>query len=179
MRKIVITYGLISAAISAVMWTIISLTMFHSANFNGAMFIGYTSMLLSIFVVYFAMKNYKNNVGGGEIKFGKAFLLGLYISIIYAVFYVVVWMILRQTIMTDFVDKYIAWQMEELQSANLSPEIMKQKLTEMEDAKAIFANPWKEAAFVFTEPWPVAIIVTLVSAFIVSRKKKKQELAVA
>jgi hypothetical protein len=34
-----------------------------------------------------------------------------------------------------------------------------------------------EAAFVFAEPWPVAILVTLVSAFIVSRKKKTIALA--
>jgi hypothetical protein len=33
------------------------------------------------------------------------------------------------------------------------------------------------ALMVFAEPWPIAILVTLVSAFIVSRKRK-QEVAV-
>ena len=175
MRRIVITYGLISAAISAVMWTGISLFMFHSTDFSGGMLIGYTAMLLSTFIIYFAMTNYRDNINGGEIKFGKAFLLGLYISIIYAVFYVVVWMILRQTILTDFVDKYVAWEMDQIQKASLSQEAIQQKLNELEETKKIFANPATEAMMVFMEPWPVTILVTFVSAIVVSRKKKKRE----
>lgn len=178
MKKIVITYGLISAGISAIMWTCIALLMRNkSFDFDYGMLIGYSSMLLSIFVIYFAMKNYRDNVAGGKIKFGKAFMIGLYISIIYAVCYVIAWMIIRETLLTDFVDKYIAYQMGELKQAGLSPEVMSKKVAEMDQMRIMFTNPWMEALMVFTEPWPVAILVTLVSAFIVSRKRK-QEMAV-
>lgn len=176
MKKIVITYGLISAGISAIMWTCIAFLM-RNERFDHGMLIGYTSMLLSIFVIFFAMKNYRDNVASGEIKFGKAFMIGLYISIIFAVCYVIVWMILRQTLLPDFMDKYIAYEKAGLQKAGLSPEAMSKKMAEMEQMKTMMANPWMEALMVFTEPWPVAILVTLVSAFIVSRKRK-QEIAV-
>lgn len=174
MKKIVITYGLISAGISAIMWTCIALLM-RNGSFDHGMIIGYTSMLLSIFVIYFAMKNYRDNVTGGKIKFGKALLIGLYISIIFAVCYVITWMILRQTLLPDFVDNYIAYEKKGLQQAGLSPEAMSKKLAEIEKMRAMFANPWMEALMVFTEPWPVAILVTLVSAFIVSRKRKQED----
>jgi hypothetical protein len=174
MKKIVITYGLISAAISAIMWTCIALLM-RSGNFDHGMIVGYTSMLLSIFVIYFAMKTYRDNVAGGTIKFGKALLIGLYISIIFAVCYVITWMILRQTLLPDFVDNYIAYEKKGLQQAGLSPEAMSKKLAEIDQMRSMFANPWMEALMVFTEPWPVAILVTLVSAFIVSRKRKQED----
>jgi cytochrome bd-type quinol oxidase subunit 1 len=131
-------------------------------------------MLLSIFVIYFAMKNYRDNVAGGTIKFGKALLIGLYISIIFAVCYVITWMILRQTLLPDFVDNYIAYEKKGLQQAGLSPEVMSKKVAEIDEMKAMFSNPWMEALMVFTEPWPVAILVTLVSAFAVSRKRKQE-----
>lgn len=177
MKKIVITYGLISAAISAVMWTCIALMMRNSKGFDHGMLLGYTSMLLSIFVIFFAVKSYRDNVAGGEIKFGKAFMIGLYISIIYAVFYVITWMILRQTLLTDFVDHYIAYQKAELEQAGASAAVMSKKMAEMEQMRTIFNNPWMEALMVFTEPWPVAILVTLISAFTLSRKKKKVAIA--
>jgi len=50
-----------------------------------------------------------------------------------------------------------------------------QKMAEAEQMREWFANPWMEAAMVFTEPWPVAIIVSLISAFLVSRKKAERE----
>jgi hypothetical protein len=181
MKKIVITYGLISAVISAIMWTCIALLMRSSKSFDhgmNGMIIGYASMLISIFIIYFAIKNYRDNIAGGTIKFGKAFMIGLYISIIYAVCYVITWMILRQTLLTDFVDKYIAYQRTELQQSGLSAEAMSKKIAEMEQTKAIFANPWMEALMVFTEPWPIAILVTLVSAFILSRKRKQEIAAI-
>ena len=178
MKKIVITYGLISAGISAIMWTVIALFMQNgkACNDNG-MYIGYASMLLSIFIIFFAMKNYRDNIAGGTIKFGKAFLIGLYISIIFAVCYVITWMIIRNTMLPDFWDNYIAYQKTEMEKLHLSPAAMAEKVKEMEQMKSSVANPWMEALFVFTEPWPVAILVTLVSAFIVSRKKKTVALA--
>jgi hypothetical protein len=173
MKKIIITYGLISAGISAIMWTVIALFM-KSGNFSHGMIIGYTSMLLSIFVIYFAMKNYRDNYGGGRITFGKALLIGLFISIIFAVCYVITWMIIRQTLLPDFADNYIAYEINQLKKLNLSPDAMNKKVAELQQMKSIFSNPWKEASMVFIEPWPVAILVTLISAIIVSRKKKEK-----
>lgn len=173
MKKIIITYGLIAAGISAIMWTCISLLM-RNGSFGHSMIVGYTAMLVSIFIIYFAIKNYRDNIAGGTIKFGKAFMIGLYISIIYAVFYSITWMILRKNLLTDFVDKYIAYEKAQWQQSGVSPEMMSKKLAEAEQMRNMFANPWMEAILVFTEPWPVAILVTLISAFILSRKRKQE-----
>lgn len=178
MRKIVIKYGLISAGISAIIWTILAFLMKNSTHGASSMVVGYASMLVSLFVIYFAMKNYRDE-HGGEIKFWKALLVGFYISIIFAVFYVIIWMILRQTVLTDFWDQYIAVEIDKLQQANLSAEALAKKMAEIEEMRIQFQNPLVEASFVFIEPWPVSIIVTLVSALIVSRKKNKPQLATA
>ncbi|RYZ41714.1 MAG: DUF4199 domain-containing protein [Sphingobacteriales bacterium] len=172
MTKIVLTYGLISAAISAIMWTGIALLMRNGDGFNHGMLIGYTSMLVSIFIIYFAIRSYRDNIGGGTVTFGKAFLIGLCISIIFAVFYVITWMILRKTLLPDFVENYLSYKRHELQQSGLTAATISKEMAEAEQMREWFANPWMEAVMVFTEPWPVAIIVSLVSAFILSRKKK-------
>ena len=179
MRKIVISYGLTAAAISAVMWTGLALLMKNSVDYGSSMWVGYAAMLLSTFIIYFAMTNYRDNVNGGEIKFLKAALIGFYISLIYAVLYVVSWTIISSILLPDYMDNYIANEIANIQNSNLPAAEMSEKLAEMENYKTMFKNPWTVAAFVFMEPWPVAIIVTLVSALIVSLKKKKQEVVIA
>ena len=45
-------------------------------------------------------------------------------------------------------------------------------LKQGQDAKAMLANPFINAAVTFTEPFPVGLLVTLVSAATLRRKKE-------
>src|SRR5256885_13457678 len=87
MKKTILTFGLISGGIMAVM-------MFATLPFTDSawlqshsMFIGYTTMVLSFMLVFFGIRSYRENIGGGTIPFGRAFAGGILITLISSVLY--------------------------------------------------------------------------------------------
>ena len=72
MKKIVLTFGLISGAMMAVLM-FATLPLVDRLSFDTLTVIGYTSMVASFLMVFFGIRSYRENVGGGKISFGKAF----------------------------------------------------------------------------------------------------------
>ena len=62
-------------------------------------------MILSFLLVYFGIRSYRDNVGNGRISFGKAFIIGISITFISSLCYVVTWEILYFKFLPDFMDK--------------------------------------------------------------------------
>jgi hypothetical protein len=81
MKKIVLTFGLISGAIiSALM--LATVPFMHQIGMTRGMVIGYTTMVLSFLLVFFGIRSYRENVGDGRISFGRALSVGLLIMLI-------------------------------------------------------------------------------------------------
>jgi len=57
------------------------------------MLVGYAAMLLAFSLVYVGVKSYRDRENGGVICFGKAFQVGLLISLVASTIYVITWMI--------------------------------------------------------------------------------------
>ncbi len=81
MKKTVLTFGLISGAImTAMMFGTLPFT--NSAWLQAhSMVIGYTTMVLSFMLVFFGIRSYRENIGGGTITFGRAFAVGILITL--------------------------------------------------------------------------------------------------
>jgi hypothetical protein len=92
-KKTVLTFGLISGVIIAVLMGINTIFA-ERIGFDRAVIVGYTTMLIAFLLVFFGIKSYRDNVGGGEISFGRAFTVGILITLITCVFYVGIWEIL-------------------------------------------------------------------------------------
>jgi hypothetical protein len=178
MKKIVITYGLIASAISAVMWLIIGSFYKQGGAFENGMLIGYTAMLLSFLFIYFGMASYRDNVGDGYISFPKALQVGFLISLIACTCYVISWAIIYNTMVPDFLDKLAVFEMNKLKESGASPQKMQKLAAQMAEWKENYKNPLWFSLMTFMEPLPVAISVTLVSALLV-RIKNKQKTAIA
>src|SRR5262245_57709721 len=104
MKKTVITFGLISGAISAIIM-FATLPFADGLGFDRGESVGYTSIVLSLLMVFFGVRSYRDNVAGGSITFGRAFTVGILISVISSACYVVAWEILYFNFMPDFLDK--------------------------------------------------------------------------
>ena len=172
MRKIVIKYGLISGAISAGLMTATMLLMSNIMDSDRGYIIGYACMLLAFLVIYFGMASYRDNVGGGQIKYGRALAIGLLITAISSVCYVIAWMILYKTMMPDFMDKYAAHAVERLKNSGASQAEIDKQVTMMNQYKEMYKNPVMVFFLTFIEPLPVGVIVSVISAFIVRMKRE-------
>jgi hypothetical protein len=170
MKKVVIVFGLISGAISSAMM-FLTLPFINSGaiNHKNGYFIGYTAIFLSFLLVFFGIRSYRENAGG-TISFGRGVAVGLLITLISCVFYVASWEIIYFKFMPDFVDKYAAHTIQALRAKGASEEAIAAKTKEMEKMKAMLDNPLINAAMTFIEPFPVGLIVTLLSAAILRKR---------
>lgn len=171
MKKIVLTFGLISGVVMIAMMTVL-LAFVEKIGFDKGVIVGYTTIILGFMLVFFGIRSYRENVGDGRITFGRAFAVGILITLIACVFYVVAWEIIYFKFMPDFGDKYASYEIEKTKAAGANQQAIDAKVQEMKSLKAQLNNPFINAAMTFTEPFPVGLIITLVSSAILRTKKR-------
>jgi Protein of unknown function (DUF4199) len=169
MKKVVLTFGLISGILCSVMM-LITLPFEDRIGFDRGLIVGYTTIVASFLLVYFGIRSYRNNVGGGQITFGKAFLVGISITMITCIFYVVTWQVMYFYFMPDFMTNYGAHAVEKLRASGASEAAIQAKLLEVQKNKAIEDNPLTNAAMTFLEPFPVGLLITLISAAVLRKR---------
>ncbi|HEX5887214.1 MAG TPA: DUF4199 domain-containing protein [Pyrinomonadaceae bacterium] len=178
MKKTVLTFGIISGVIVAILMGI-NTFFADRIGFDRAIIVGYTTMLVAFLLVFFGIKSYRDNIGGGEITFGRAFTVGILISLITCAFYVVSWEILYYTFLQDFPEKYGNYLIEKSRAAGATPEQIAQQLEEVKQMKALLDNPLVAPALIFiSEPLPVGLVMTLISAAILRKRRKQVEVPV-
>lgn len=178
MKKTVLTFGIISGAISSLMM-LSTIPFVDKIGFDKGVVLGYTAIVLSFLLVFFGIYSYRENVGEGKITFGRAFKVGILITLISCLFYVVTWQIVYFNFMPDFADKFAAHQVEQLRASGAGEAAIEAKIQEMNQFKHLYDNPLFNAAITFTEPFPVGLLITLISAAILRRKETSQTSQVA
>jgi uncharacterized membrane protein (DUF485 family) len=171
MRKIVLTFGLIAGAILSAMM-LITLQFQEQIGFDKGAIIGYTTMVLAFLMVFFGVRSYRDNVAGGSVTFGRALGVGLLITIVATVCYVATWEVIYYKLAPDFGDKYAAYAVEKAKAAGATDEQIAVKMKEMTEFKEMYRKPLVNIAFTFLEPLPVGLLLTLVTAGVLSRKRR-------
>ena len=173
MKKTVLTFGLISGALSSLMM-VATLPFLHNMGFNKGLVIGYTAIVLSFLLVFFGIRSYRDNVGKGQITFAKAFAVGILITLISCVFYVVTWEILYFNFLPGFMDNYGAHIIEKLKASGASPAAIQAQVEQIQRYKEMEDNPLLNAAMTFIEPFPIGLAITLISAAVLRKKAQLQ-----
>jgi len=178
MRKIVLTFGLIAGALLSAMM-LITVPFQDQIGFDKGAIIGYTTMVLAFLMVFFGVRSYRENVAGGSVTFGRAFIVGLMITAVASVCYVATWELVYYKLAPDFTDKYAAYSVEKVKKSGATDAQIAAKTKEMTEFKEMYKNPLVNIAFTLLEPLPVGILFTLVAAGILSRKRRTEGAAVA
>ena len=171
MKKTVLTFGLISGTVAALLMN--SLVFFvDRIGFDKGVIVGYTTIVVSLLLVPFGIWSYRENVGAGNITFVRAFAVGILITLISCICYVVAWEIVYFNFLPDFADKYSAYMVEKAKASGASQQAIDAILQEMKNMKSMLDNPLTNAALTFTEPFPVGLIITTISAAILRKKRQ-------
>lgn len=173
MKKVVLTFGLIAGVVLSVM-LLITIPFHDTLGFDRLEIIGYTSMILAFLLIFFGVRSYRDNVAGGDVSFGRAFGVGSLIAVVASLCYMLTWEIMyfRTNLVKDFGVKYQEHVLAEARADGASAEVMATRKAEMEKFQEYYRNPAINAAITFMEPLPVALIVALVSAGMLSRRSK-------
>ncbi|MFN7940240.1 MAG: DUF4199 domain-containing protein [Thermoanaerobaculia bacterium] len=169
MKKTVWTWGLISGAVSTVMM-VAMLPFVDSIGFDKGEIIGYTSLVLSALLIFFGIRSYRENVGGGKLGFGRGLAVGLLIALVASACYVATWEVIYFKFMPDFADKYSAHMAEKAKASGATPEKLERMKKEAADFKKLYDNPVINAGFTFLEPFPFGLAASLLSAAILRKK---------
>jgi hypothetical protein len=177
MKKIVLTFGLISGLIVSVLMGG-SLLLVNKISSGHSMVLGYTLMVASFLLIYFGIRSYRDNSLGGQISFGRAFACGILIALITCVCYVAMWEVLYFNFIPHFMDSYFAAQIHKVQSSGLDPATTAAQVAAIQHSQQLYQNPLVNMAYTFIEPFPVGLIITLISAAMLRRKAQSSPAAV-
>jgi len=173
MKKTIFTFGLISGALSSLMM-VATVPFMDKIGFDRGLVVGYTTIVLSYLLVFFGIRSYRDNVGNGQIAFTKAFAIGISITLISCIFYVVTWEVLYFNFLHDHLDKYSAYVVEKAKSSGASPAAIQAQVQELKKFKEQYENPLFNAVMTFIEPFPVGLVVTLISAAVLRKNPQSQ-----
>lgn len=169
MRNTVLTFGVISGLISAV--TILATIPFmHKISGDKGLILGYTTIVLAGLLVYFGIRSYRDNVSSGKLTFARAFAVGILISLLSNCFYVATWEVVYFKFMPDFAEKYASQMVEHAKSTGASQQKIEETARQAEQFARNYHNPLYNISMTFLEPFPVFLVITLVSAAILRKK---------
>ncbi len=172
MRKIVITYGLITGLIITTFMAVTAAMCTNNSDFEPSMALGFGVMLAAFSFIFIGIKKFRDNENSGIITFGKAFKTGLYITLIASVMYTVVWLIEYYFFIPDFMEKYAAHVIKQTRAEGASQVEIEKKIAEMAAQQVMYKNPLWVVLLTFAEIFPLGILVALISALILKRKNR-------
>jgi hypothetical protein len=169
MKKTVLTFGLIAGLMMSVLMGG-SLLLADKIGSGHSMALGYTIMVASFLLIYFGIRSYRDNTLTGQISFGRAFACGILITLVTTFCYVAMWEVLYLNFMPHFMDGYFAAQIHKVQSSGLDAATTAARVAAIQRSAQLYQNPLVNMAYTFIEPFPVGLIITLISAAVLRRK---------
>jgi hypothetical protein len=181
MFVLILRYGTVAGLIVAVpmVWRMLTLEASQSSDPLGGMLLGYLTMIVALTAVFLGIKAYRDRVLGGVIRFLPAFGIGLGISLVACLFYVVGWEISMAFSEFDFTAYYTNYMIESARAKGATPDQLAQAVADAREFAASYANPLVRIPFTFIEMFPVGMVVSLISAAILRKSNVLPERSTA
>lgn len=172
MKKIVLVYGLIAGVILAAMFFVTAPFYENGTlNFDNGMLVGYATMVVSLSLVFFGIKSYRDNHQHGSITFGRAFKVGILITLIASCLYGIGWEISYHTVNKNFVENMWQYQQDKMAASGTSEADIQAAYQEHQRFVEMYQNPLiRFVMTVVVEILPVGVLITLISAALLKRK---------
>ena len=175
MKKIIIKYGLISGAFAAVNLLFVTLILkfygFDSKAFEYSAYVGYSVIILSMVVIFFGVKAYRDAENEGTMTFTNGLLIGLGIALLSSVCYSLVWLVIYYNFLPNFMEDYATFCTNKLKQSGANALELSKNEAEMQQFKDLYKTPFGVFAITLIEPLPIGILGALVSAFILKKKQ--------
>jgi hypothetical protein len=170
MKKNILVFGLISGLVVALWMAITISACYDNPNFEANMWMGYASMVAAFSLIFVAIKNYRDKYNSGTITFGKAFQIGMYISLIASTMYVITWLIMYYFFMPDFMEKFVAAAIRRAEQGGKSAAEIAATRQQMAGYTEMYKSPLLVVLFTYFEILPVGLLVSLIAAAILRRR---------
>lgn len=166
MKKNVLIFGSIIGAILCINMIVMVTLLYHDPTFNGNDVVGWAAMIAALSLIFFGIRNYRDNQLGGYISFGTAFKMGALTALLASTIYVVVWLFYYYLFVPDFIDVYTSHVLRNCAASDLPA-----KTREMANLKEMYKNPLLVILLTYMEALPLGLVIALISALILKKKQ--------
>jgi hypothetical protein len=164
MLRTILIYGVIAGLIVAIpMFTLLAMDGAHE-SWSSSHFFGYALMILALSLIFIGVKSYRDKVKGGVIKFLPAFLIGLGISVVAGLIYVIGWEVTLYLTNYTFAADYAASALAAAEAKGVPPAELEAMRTQYAQFEQMYANPLFRLPMTFIEIFPVGLIISLITA---------------
>jgi uncharacterized protein DUF4199 len=161
MFPLILRYGIVAGLIVALPMLFQMLVL---GGMSESLLLGYTIMIVALTAVFLGVKQYRDRKLGGVIRFLPALGVGLAISTIACLMYVVAWEISLAATHFDFGRWYANAMVEAAKARHASPAEIQQAAADADAFAKMYANPLLRMPMTFIEMFPVGLLVSLVTA---------------
>lgn len=168
MKKTILRYGRYGGLLICVLF-LISWFLLTDLDYGVQEILGYASMVISLSLVYFGIRHYRDRENSGSLSLGEGLRIGLGISLITALCFGVLDVIYVKYLNPDFMDSYYTRVLADLE-ATLPAEEFQLRKQEMEAQKELFSSAWMNFFLMATTVMLIGFIITLFSSLILKRK---------
>ncbi len=162
MKNPILRYGLIGALVVVFFTTVPWLTFSKSMSYSLAVKLGYLSVLLALSSIFFAVRQYRDDIANGMISFWKAFKIGILTTLIPSAFMFVSTAIFHM----NYGEEFRAWSVDAMKKS--LPE--EQFQAQMESMGDLVSNPYFQGAVMFITVFVIGVIVSIIVALIMKTK---------
>jgi hypothetical protein len=171
MIRLVALYGTIAGLIVAVPTVWLSMTFAPQTAPEGGVVYGYLTMIAALTAVFLGIKHYRDKVLGGAVRFVPALLVGLAISAVASLFYVVAWEIFLAFSGFDFAASYSKSMVEAARASGASQAELQKVMTDAQSFERMYRNPLYRMPITFIEMFPVGVLISAISAGILRNSR--------
>lgn len=164
MKKIVFWYGIIAGIINVGLAWLLYLIWGDDLMHANNVWLGYLVMLIALSMIFFGVKQFRDSQLGGVIKFGKAFLVGLCITLVASTIYAGAWEVYMQTSGEDFIETYQSSLIENMRENGATDDEIAQTMEDLEYYAEVYQNPFLRVLVTLSEILPVGLLISLISA---------------
>lgn len=132
-------------------------------------------MFIAFCTIYVGAKQYRDQSLGGVIAFTPALLVGLGISAIAAVIYVIMWEVYLYATDYEFFESYVNSIIEDRKMGGATEIELAEVASEMEQFMARYADPLYRLPVTLLEVFPVGLLVSLISAAVVRNHNSSRQ----
>lgn len=174
MQNNIIKYGLIAGGVIVLIPVITGwLIGYGPETFKMGEIIGYSTMILSLLLIFLAVNDYQKAHPEEVITFGKILLIGLGISAIAGAMFGIYNLVYVYYIDPNFMEQYYSYYVENIRNSGAPAAEIEQKIAQLESEKEMFMNPVVNFFLMFVTVFMIGVVVSIVSGLF--QKSKVQQ----
>lgn len=119
-------------------------------------------------MVFFGIKRYRDDVGGGALSFWKGVGVGLAITVVPSVAFALYNLLYVKLIDPGFSEKYMQYTLDSAR-ADMSAEEFETYAAQLESQSAMLTDPLIQTVLMFLTVFLIGVVVAIISSLILRR----------